>query len=508
MSSVPSPLFEPVRWEGQSFSILDELQLPEKIDYIDIREVGQAVEAVRQMRTRAFGQVLAFFYSAALVAQAQRDRDGGALRRRLAEMARQFCAARPTFDFSGLNALIEKWLERAAPGADPRECVVSGAHELVRGIVAARLARARLAAETLPDPARVLTHCNISGELVAIAEVCKALGKEFSVIATETRPYLQGTRLTAWELARAGVAVSLIPDCAAAQIIDNGDVNAVLVGSDRCARNGDVINKIGTYPLAIAANDGGVPFYALVQEPRSLACGSDVAIEERPESELLTYQGQSLLPSLAAKISARYPAFDVTPAALITGLIGFDAVYTPESFRGKYQPDPLKRQENAVRHARYVLIYGLPSSEQHVILADALASEGAAGVLVPEMRPGLWGARVVAPALDEQNVPVTLIGDGMMGAFFAAGQICRLFIFYENETDAGPLSLCGSRLAARLARYHGVEVQILRGRNRDGAVLDRDVSTMLGRKVCPEGVHVPQLGAEIVPWSLLRKQRT
>jgi methylthioribose-1-phosphate isomerase len=509
MSSVPTPLFEPVRWNGQSFSILDELQLPEKIEYIDIGEVGQAVEAVRQMRTRAFGQVLAFLYSAALVAQKQPDhQDANALRRNLAVMERQFCAARPTFDFAGLGALIEERLERAALGTDPRECVLKGARDVVREIVAARLARARLAAETLPSPARILTHCNVSGELVAVAQACEALGKEFSVIATETRPYLQGTRLTAWELARAGVAVSVIPDCAAAQMIDKGNVNAVLVGSDRCARNGDVINKIGTYPLAIVAKEGGVPFYALVQKPRSLACGSDVAIEERPESELMTYQGEPLLPPFAAKVSGRYPAFDVTPAALMTGLIGFDAVYTPTSFRATYRTERLHRPQDALGRARYVLIYGLPSSEQHVFLARALTSNSAAAVLVPEMRPELWGARVVAPALARENLPVTLIGDSMMGAFFAAGEICKLVLFYENEADAGARSLCGALLAARLARYHGVEVQFLQGRKRDGAFLDRDVSTMLGRIVCPDGVHVPQLGEEVVPWSLLNEQQT
>ncbi len=127
--------------------------------------------------------------------------------------------------------------------------------------------------------------------------VLRELGKEFSVIATETRPYLQGARLTAWELAQAGVTVSLIPDCAIAQVMASGDVNAVIVGADRVAQNGDVINKVGTYPLALMAHDYGVPFHALVQDPRSLTRGADVVIEERPASEILSFRASRSPPA-------------------------------------------------------------------------------------------------------------------------------------------------------------------------------------------------------------------
>ena len=180
--------------------------------------------------------------------------------------------------------------------------------------------------------------------------VVAELGKEFSVIATETRPYLQGARLTAWELAQAGVAVSLIPDCAVAQVMAQGEVNAVIVGADRVAQNGDIINKVGTYPLALMAHEYGVPFHALVQDPRSLERGIDVPIEERPAAELLTFQGQSITVVDDPVLNARYPSFDVTPARLITHLIGFDDLYTPETFRRKYQsaatPDPEKASED------------------------------------------------------------------------------------------------------------------------------------------------------------------
>jgi methylthioribose-1-phosphate isomerase len=139
------------------------------------------------------------------------------------------------------------------------EAIARQAREFGARITRARSARAKRAASILANPARVLTHCNVSGELVAIARYCQAMGKKFSVIATETRPYLQGARLTAWELAQAGVPVSLIPDCAIAQVMARGEVNAVIVGADRSAQNGDIVNKVGTYPIARLAKEYSVP---------------------------------------------------------------------------------------------------------------------------------------------------------------------------------------------------------------------------------------------------------
>ncbi|HKY08755.1 MAG TPA: hypothetical protein VJQ55_10955, partial [Candidatus Binatia bacterium] len=295
MSVIQTPLFEPVVWLGDRFKVLDETQVPEKIEYLEVTDIRQALEAVREMKTRAFGQVLTFLYSAALLFQRSPDSGIDTLRQSLADLTRQFCAARPTFDFRGLEFFVNEGFSELPGGADPREAMAKHARDFGQQIVRGRMARARLTASMLPEHARVLTHCNVSGELVAVAQYCNESGKEFSVIATETRPYLQGARLTAWELARAGVPVSVIPDCAIAQIMEKGEANCVIVGADRSAHNGDIINKVGTYPLALMAKDFGIPFYALVQDPRSLARGCDVAIEERPAAELLTFQGESLV---------------------------------------------------------------------------------------------------------------------------------------------------------------------------------------------------------------------
>jgi methylthioribose-1-phosphate isomerase len=504
MSVVQSPLFEPVLWQGASFKILDEIQLPEKIEYLEVHEIGQALEAVRAMKTRAFGQVLTFLYSGALLAQCHPDKDANALRRRLAEMTEQYCRVRPTFDFRGLGSCFEEWFNELPAGGDPRESIVERAKDLGRRIVQGRVTRAKLAASVLPNPARVMTHCNVSGELVAVARYCKELGKEFSVVATETRPYLQGARLTAWELDQAGVSVSVIPDCAVAQVLAQGEINAVIVGADRAAQNGDIINKVGTYPLALMAKEYGVPFHALVQDPRSLATGADVPIEERPVAELLTFLGQSLVAQGAQGLDARYPSFDMTPAALITHLIGFDAIYTPETFRQKYQKQVPTEKHHPGQHGKYVLVYGVPPKNQYAFLASAVKAEQAENVLVPEMRPQLWGAQVVAPELMDRHVPVTLISDNMMGTLFAHGEIRKLCLFYDTLTEAGPSGICGSLLAARLAQLHKVGVELFSAAEQPGPTLDTDGSTFLGRSICAPGVSVLEVGAEVVPWSLLK----
>ncbi|MDP6561109.1 MAG: hypothetical protein QF619_13480, partial [Candidatus Binatia bacterium] len=313
--------------------MLDETLLPWKLQYIPVTEVAGAVRAVKEMKTRAFGQVLTFLYAAALVA---RENGGGAfepLREKLTELAERFTEARPTFGFRGILQRLLDRCEEGPPSGEVRKWAEEKIHEFIAAIVAGRERRARFAAELLPNPCQLMTHCNISGELVAVAQHCRALGKDLRVIATETRPYLQGSRLTAWEVARAGIQVAVIPDCAIAQVMSGGGVNAVLVGSDRNARNGDVINKVGTYPLALMAKEYGVPFYALVQDPGPLATGEEVTIEERPVHEFLNFQGHSLAPHVT---KGRYPSFDITPARLISYLVGFDNALTPEDFRKKF----------------------------------------------------------------------------------------------------------------------------------------------------------------------------
>jgi methylthioribose-1-phosphate isomerase len=505
MTSGQSPLFEPVLWEGSGFKILDEIELPDKIEYLMVRELPDALDAVRSMKTRAFGQVLTFLYSGALVAQGYPGNEAEPLRRLIAEMTQRFCDARPTFDFKGLGAHFSSWFGQLPAGAAAGNWIATRAREMAAKIVLARERRAERAARIFPSPARILTHCNVSGELVAMARHCKALGKELSVIATETRPYLQGTRLTAWELARAGVPVAVIPDCAVAQVLAGGEVDAVLVGSDRCARNGDIINKVGTYPIALVAKEYGVPFYVLVQDPGKLAQGNDVEIEERPAAELLSFQERPLMVEGCGNVAARYPAFDITPAALISSLIGFDDLFTPESFRKRYQGESAPARLIRRSQGKYLLVYGVPQQTGYTYLGHALKAERAASILVPEMRPELRGAHLVVRELLKRDLPATMISDNMMGTLFAQGEIHRLYLFYHRLSAQGPDGICGSALAALLAKAHGVPVELLEAQAESPVLADRDVSTFLGQRVLPAGASVYPVANETMPWSLFKE---
>jgi methylthioribose-1-phosphate isomerase len=281
------------------------------------------------------------------------------------------------------------------------------------------------------------------------------------------------------------------------------EVNAVVVGSDRCAQNGDIINKVGTYSVALTAKRYGIPFYVLVQAAGSLARGEDLAIEERPADELLYFCGRPLLPRDCGDVAARYPAFDVTPAAMVTNLIGFEGCYTPESFREKFfTGSPILSSSGNQHEQKYLLVHGVPAEDGYRLLAGAIREDAAASILVPEMRPQLWGARVVARELARRNVPVTLISDNMIGTLFAKRQIRKLLLFQTGLTAAGPSGYCGSLLAAQLAGAHGVAIELQESCGTPEAMPDRDVRTFLGTKVVPAGASVYPLEQEIVPWEL------
>ena len=193
----------------------------------------------------------------------------------------------------------------------------------------------------ITDGARVLTHCNAGalatagiGTALAPVYVAHAAGKRVTVVADETRPLLQGGRLTAWELGRAGIPVTVIADSMAAALMRRGDVDLVLVGADRIAANGDVANKIGTYALAVVASHHGVPF--VVCAPTSTidtaaASGADIVIEMRDPAELRAMGAMKTVPDSAAVWN---PAFDVTPAELVTAIVTDTGVYrAPYTFQ-------------------------------------------------------------------------------------------------------------------------------------------------------------------------------
>ena len=160
----------------------------------------------------------------------------------------------------------------------------------------------------------------------------------------------------------------------------------------------------------------------------------------------------------------RYPSFDVTPAGGYP-TIGFDGLYTPETFRPKYQSAAAAVDPKGPRaNAKYILIYGVPPQNQYAFLLSALKAEQAESILVPEMRPELWGAQVVARELFKRRAPTTLISDNIMGTLFAQGEIRKLCLFYENLSAAGPKRDLRFVLAVQLARLHGVPIELLTAR--------------------------------------------
>jgi methylthioribose-1-phosphate isomerase len=321
-------LFRPLYWESGKLKLLDQRRLPREEVWLELSHPEEVANAIRAMAVRGapaigaaagFGIALAFSSS------------GGTPRERLGRAAALIRASRPTA--RDLFAAVER-MERAfsrVEGKSDSEIAATMAEEAcalsAEGIEACR-AIGRHGAALLASPATVLTHCNAgalatSGYGTALGVVRGAIeaGKSIRVLADETRPFLQGARLTAWELQRDGIPVEIITDSMAGHFLASGEISAVIVGADRIAVNGDTANKIGTYGLAVIARENGVPFYVAAPTTTidlSIADGSAIPIETRSVSEVVEIAGVAIAPE---GVEARHPAFDLTPARFITAII-------------------------------------------------------------------------------------------------------------------------------------------------------------------------------------------
>jgi methylthioribose-1-phosphate isomerase len=297
-----SPLFWPVRLKGNTIYILDETRLPGKLAYLKVRDYLQACRAIKEMKTRAVGQVLLVMYVFLLEAKNKRAV------RHLEKVARAINASRPTLSFKILTDMVLGWVRRGGP----LEKAISAFLEKLKQ---ARIQQAKEAAQLLKDGDVVLTHCNISGALPLIGAFARQEKKNISFFVTETRPYLQGSRLTAWELRRQGFGVTLITDNMAAYTLSLGKVSKVIVGADHLALNGDIANKVGTYQIAVLARHFKIPFYVLCPPPSKAKTGQEIKIEVRPDKEMWEYLQEGVVPK---GVKGYYPAFDLTPHKLIT----------------------------------------------------------------------------------------------------------------------------------------------------------------------------------------------
>jgi len=318
----------PIRFVDDGLELLDQTLLPGEELWLRLTTPGEVIEAIQMLRVRgapAIGVAGAF----ALVLAAG---DAAAVR----AAAPAIASARPTA--VNLSWAVDRMLRclEGAPADEPRATLLAEAQTIRDEDEASCRAIGRHGAELLAQTATVLTHCNAGslatagyGTALGVIYAAVEQGKSVAVYADETRPLLQGARLTAWELQKAGIEVTVVADSVAGSLLRSGRVDAVIVGADRVARNGDVANKIGTYPLAVLARTHSVPFY--VAAPRSTidpACpdGESIPIEQRAAAEVTEGFGTRTAPEGVCVYS---PAFDVTPAELVTALITEAGVVRP-----------------------------------------------------------------------------------------------------------------------------------------------------------------------------------
>jgi methylthioribose-1-phosphate isomerase len=331
-------MFKTIEWTEDGVRMIDQTKLPTSEVYVTCRDYRQVAEAIRAMVIRGAPAIgIAAAMGIALGVKQSAARNVAALRAEFESIADTLSKTRPTaanlfWAVKRMREVVEKTL--AAPGSEgekfaaARARLVEEAQRILAEDVAVNQAIGRHGAALLPEAGTVLTHCNAGalatggyGTALGVIRAAVAAGKKIKVFAGETRPFLQGARLTAWELAKDDIPVTLITDNMAGHFMQQGEIQAVIVGADRIAANGDLANKIGTYTLAVLAKENGIPFY--VAAPLStidlhIASGDQIPIEERSPREVTHWAG---VPTAPENVEARHPAFDVTPHRYVTAII-------------------------------------------------------------------------------------------------------------------------------------------------------------------------------------------
>ncbi len=327
-----SPAVQTLRWTGDRLEIIDQRVLPSRFQYVSCSNAAQVAQAIRDMVVRgapAIGCAAAF--GVAIEALRCSDLPRAEFDRRLADAFEVLAHSRPTA--VNLFWALSRMQRISAAGAaqsstESAKALLGEAQCIFDEDIEINHAIGRAGAELVPDGARIMTHCNAGalataghGTALGIIRSARDQGKRLTVIANETRPFLQGARLTAWELVQERIPVTLITDNTAGHMMQRGKVDLVIVGADRIAANGDVANKIGTYTLAVLAARHRIPLY--VAAPLStidlgVPDGSAIPIEERGREEVTGYGGIRWAP---VGVEAANFAFDVTPAELVTAIV-------------------------------------------------------------------------------------------------------------------------------------------------------------------------------------------
>jgi len=321
---------KPIEWLGNSVKILDQTRLPQEEVYLELNNYQDIASAITELKIRGAPAIgVAGAYGMALGALKIEAKSRDRFLERLRDISQTLAATRPTA--RNLFQAIDRMEQVAKAGKDIdqiKKALIDEAVKIHSEEAEATKKLSQLGAELIEDGFTILTHCNTGalatagyGTALGVIKQAKEQGKNIKVLATETRPLLQGARLTTWELKQANIPFTLITDSMAGYFMSRGEVSCVIVGADRIAANGDTANKIGTYTLAVLAMENDIPFYVATPTSSvdlSLASGDEIPIEQRSPEEVTHIQGVSIAPE---GTNAANPAFDVTPHYYITAII-------------------------------------------------------------------------------------------------------------------------------------------------------------------------------------------
>jgi methylthioribose-1-phosphate isomerase len=319
-----------IEWLGDRIKIIDQTELPHKEIYLELHDYREVAEAIKKLRIRGAPDIgVAAAYGYALGAQAIKADSKDEFIKKLRYVSKTLASSRPTA--VNLFWAIERMNGTAQSGknvAGIKKALIVEAKRIDAENDKANRRLSELGAELIQDGFTILTHCNTGalataayGTALGVIKMAAEHGKQVKVYATETRPLLQGARLTTWELLKEKIPVTLITDSMAGHFMNKSVINCVIVGADRIAANGDTANKIGTYTLAVLAAENGISFYVAAPVSTidfSLSSGADIPIEERNPREVTHIQGIRIAPQ---GVKAANPAFDVTPHCYISAII-------------------------------------------------------------------------------------------------------------------------------------------------------------------------------------------
>ena len=338
-----------VEWKDGVVRLLDQSRLPGHTELLECKDVAAVASAIQELKVRgapAIGVTAAM--GVALGAQSVSAADVSTFERHILGICDQLAATRPTavnlfWALTRMKAVVRE--NRACTVAEIQNRLVQEALAIQQEDVAMCKAMGQHGAGLIKDGHTVLTHCNAGalatagyGTALGVIRAASEQGKQVHVFANETRPVLQGARLTAWELMEDGIPVTLITDSMAAVVMRQGKINLCVVGADRIAANGDVANKIGTYGVAVLAKAHNIPFYVAAPSSTidvSMPSGSAIPIEERPGHEVTTINGEACI--APKDVAVFNPAFDVTPAKYVTGIITEQGIVSPEQIADTFK---------------------------------------------------------------------------------------------------------------------------------------------------------------------------